>query len=146
MVVVFPPALAILAVGALAWRGPKERRWLAWMGVAAFALSALVLPFREHRYFLPVVAAACAPAPGLLRGRKGGAWFARVVPIIVLLEAPVSLAYVAKDLLVLGPGGAARAFGYGASAGYERSRYERWLSYWGPRAQGADGRTGGPGP
>jgi len=138
MGVVFLPALAILAVGALALRGPKERRWLAWMGVAAFALSALVLPFREHRYFLPVVAAACALAPGLLRGRKARTWFARVVPIIVLLEAPVSLAYVAKDLLVLGPRGAARAFGYGASAGYERSRYERWLSYWSTRHEWED--------
>ncbi|HET9941075.1 MAG TPA: hypothetical protein VFR25_08220 [Candidatus Eisenbacteria bacterium] len=138
MGVVFLPALAILAIGALALRGSKERMWLAWIGVAAFALSALVLPFREHRYFLPVVAAACALAPGLLRGPRSRTWFARAVPVVVLLQAPVSLAYVAKDVMVLGPAGAAHAFGHGASTGYESSRYERWLSYWSTRHEWED--------
>jgi len=132
------PSLALLAVGGLApLRAPAitDRRLLAWIGIGAFVLSAVLLPFREHRYFLPVIAVACALAPAILNVWPLG--LARIVPILLLVQAPLTLANVVKDLAILGLD-APHAFGFGAGGDYGRTRYARWFAYWSTRYEWKD--------
>jgi hypothetical protein len=115
----------------------RDRRVLAWIGIAAFLLSALLLPFREHRYFLPVMAGALAVAPALLASKSWRVAMARAVPVLVLVQAPITLAYVFKDIAIL-RAGAPRASGYGWGRDYERTRFERWTAYWSTRHEWED--------
>ena len=130
----FLPALILLVIGAFARGGGKvvNRRALAWVGASGFLLSAFLLPFREHRYFLPVMAAALPLAPRLLTTNGWRAAMARAVPLIVLVQAPITLAYVFKDIALLRLG-APLASGYGWGGDYERTRYMRWTAYWSTR-------------
>ncbi|HTK68937.1 MAG TPA: glycosyltransferase family 39 protein [Candidatus Eisenbacteria bacterium] len=132
----FLPALILLVVGALA-PGQSNRRALASVGAAAFLLSALLLPFREHRYFLPVLAGALALAPALFRTRGWRVAMARAVPVIVLVQAPITLAYVLKDIAILRTD-APHASGYGSGRDYEGTRYDRWAAYWSTRHEWED--------
>jgi hypothetical protein len=132
------PSLALLAVGGLApLRAPavNDRRLLAWIGIGAFVLSAVLLPFREHRYFLPVIAVACALAPVILGVRP--LVLARVVPVLLIVQAPLTLAYVLKDVAILGSD-TPRAFGFDTGTDYERTRYARWVDYWSTRHEWKD--------
>ena len=132
------PSLALLAVGGLApLRAPavNDRRLLAWIGIGAFVLSAVLLPFREHRYFLPVIAVACALAPAILGVRP--LVLARVVPVLLIVQAPLTLAYVLKDVAILGSD-TPRAFGFDTGTDYERTRYARWVDYWSTRHEWKD--------
>jgi len=134
------PSLVLMVFGVLApsrTPGTGDRRLLAWVGIFAFALSGFLLPFREHRYFLPEIAVACALAPPLLVTAGWRLGMARLVPAILLLQAPVTLAYVLKDVAILGSD-APHAFGFEAGSGYERTRYARWLAYWGSRHEWED--------
>ena len=98
---VFLPLLGFLVLGA-SWRPRGPRGALAASGAVAFILAAILLPYREHRYFIPVlgvgwsVAAAIVSSP-LLERR------ARFVGLLLLLAtAPVTLFYWGKDLVLAG--------------------------------------------
>jgi len=111
MGVLFLPLLAGLAWTLATGRGGRS---LAAVAVAAFGLSALLLPFREHRYFLPVTAAAwgAVGAAASRAGRRIG--FERVVVAALALQVPITLFYWLKELWTLG-WSSSRVAGVGAA-------------------------------
>jgi hypothetical protein len=127
--------LAFAALGAVRGASPdaRERGRLGWMALAAFVLSAFLLPFREHRYFLPVIAAAWAVAVALLDRPRTRSWLARAVPVVLLAQAPVTVAFVLKDWLLQGP---RPPHAHAASTSHDR--YGRWMEYWGTRHEWED--------
>jgi hypothetical protein len=125
--------LAFAALGTIRGASPdaRDRRRLGWMALAAFVLSAFLLPFREHRYFLPVTAAAWAVAVALLDRPRTRSWLTRAIPVVLLAQAPVTVAYVLKDWILQGP----RPEHAEATA---HDRYGRWMEYWGTRHEWED--------
>jgi hypothetical protein len=109
----FVPILALLplhAVRVLARGGDRGREaaglaaFLSVVALVSFGLASLLLPFREHRYFFPVLALAWAVAPSALPPALAARPAAlRAAAAAACGPSLLGLFYWTKDLAVAGP-------------------------------------------
>ena len=108
----FLPLLGLLPVALIQAARKRVDRgilaaWLAAIAIALLVVGGQALPFREHRYFDPVVALAWVTAAALA-SRFGQAKMvsrpvAGLLIALLMIQAPISLAYWGKDLVLVGP-------------------------------------------
>ncbi len=103
----FLPLLAILPLAIFlkpSIHGVPQRlaSSIACAAILAFISVALILPYREHRYFQGVTVVAWSAAAMVASGRISVAGAGRIAVVIALAHGAVTLFYWGKDLLVVG--------------------------------------------
>jgi len=108
----FLPLLGLLPVALMQAARKRVDRgilaaWLAAIAILLLVVGGQALPFREHRYFDPVVALAWVVAAALASRFGQTKMLSRPVAglliALLLIQAPISLAYWGKDLVLVGP-------------------------------------------
>ena len=98
----FLVVLLSLPAAFLLGKRARFRAWLAMSALLAFLASAVLMPYREHRYFFPVLAVAWSVLASMASARELMALRAGLV--LILVTAPLTLFYWGKDLVLAGFG------------------------------------------
>lgn len=108
--------LGLLAASQRRSQGGRLPAFLALAGLLGIAIGGAFLPYREHRYFYPVTAVAWCLAAALAKDRMGTRAAGWLAIGLLAIQAPLTLFYWGKDLVVAGVhAGHAAAAAFGAA-------------------------------